>query len=65
MDLVQRNSADVLQSFFICFHHPDQHSQKEQTENDEGTERVDAYAGDLFEIVNELHGMIIFELVEF
>jgi len=58
LGLVQRNSADVLQSFFIGLHHPDQYAQKEQTENDEGSERVDAYAGDLFEIVYELHGLL-------
>jgi hypothetical protein len=43
---------------FIGFYHPDQHNQKEQTENGEGDQWVNAYTGYLFQIMYKLHGFI-------
>jgi hypothetical protein len=47
--------SDLLDHFFIRLHRPDQHDQKERTEQEQGSQPVNIDAAYFFEIVDEFH----------
>jgi hypothetical protein len=48
--------TDLFNHFPIGFKSPDAHDQEKCKEDRKGTERINVYTNNIFEVVNEFHG---------